>query len=231
MSEPISSQPAESNSQRIYLHVPYAQKDAAKQLGAKWNGKQWFIPPGVKPDAFSQWLPVERSVKQKAQYVPRKPDFGQPKLTIELIPQTCWFSNVRSAVSKAAWDVLKQQAYRQANYRCEICGSQGDKHPVECHEVWHYDDNLRHQTLVRLTALCPACHECKHMGFAYTQGRGKIAAAHLARVNGWSSQKADFYIDSCFNIWIERSRVEWTLDISYLQQLGVEIIADEPIHS
>jgi hypothetical protein len=69
------------------------------------------------------------------------------------------------------------------------------------------------------------------MGFAYTQGRGKIAAAHLARVNGWSSQKADFYIDSCFNIWIERSRVEWTLDISYLQQLGVEIIADEPIHS
>ena len=35
MSEPISSQPAESNSQRIYLHVPYAQKDAAKQLGAK----------------------------------------------------------------------------------------------------------------------------------------------------------------------------------------------------
>jgi hypothetical protein len=110
MSEPISSQPAESNSQRIYLHVPYAQKDAAKQLGAKWNGKQWFIPPGIKPDAFSQWLPVERSVKQKAQYVPRKPDFGQPKLTIrqsrrkanELVPQTCWFSNVRSAVSKAA---------------------------------------------------------------------------------------------------------------------------------
>lgn len=35
MSEPISSQPAESNSQRIYLHVPYAQKDAAKQLGVE----------------------------------------------------------------------------------------------------------------------------------------------------------------------------------------------------
>jgi hypothetical protein len=82
---------------------------------------------------------------------------------------------------------------------------------------------------VVLTALCPACHECKHMGFAYTQGRGKIAGLHLARVNGWSSQKADFYINSCFNIWIERSRVEWMLDISYLQQLGVEIIADEPI--
>lgn len=66
MSEAISSQSSELNSQRIYLHVPYAQKDAAKQLGAEWNGKQWFIPPGIKPDAFSQWLPVERSVKQKA---------------------------------------------------------------------------------------------------------------------------------------------------------------------
>ena len=108
------------------------------QITPKWNGKQWLIPPGIKPDAFSQWLPVERPVKQKAQYVPRQPDFGQPKLTIELVPQTCWFSNVRSAVSKEAWEVLKQQADRQANHRCEICGDQGDnagERILEIHDI------------------------------------------------------------------------------------------------
>ena len=28
------------------------------------------------------------------------------KLTIELVPQTAWYSNVRSNVSKAEWDVF-----------------------------------------------------------------------------------------------------------------------------
>jgi hypothetical protein len=32
---------------RVFLNVPYAEKDAAKQLGAKWDAKtkRWFIVP------------------------------------------------------------------------------------------------------------------------------------------------------------------------------------------
>ena len=46
-----------------YLHVPYAQKDAAKALGAKWDAakKQWFVPAGTDLSLFSQWLPCPSS--------------------------------------------------------------------------------------------------------------------------------------------------------------------------
>lgn len=38
--------------------------------------------------------------------------------------------------------------------------------PVECHEVWDYDDDRKIQRLERRVALCPACHEVKHAGLA-----------------------------------------------------------------
>ena len=33
--------------QRVYLTVPYAEKDDAKALGAKWDreAKSWYAPP------------------------------------------------------------------------------------------------------------------------------------------------------------------------------------------
>jgi Domain of unknown function (DUF5710) len=46
-------------SSSIELNVPFAQKDEAKSLGAKWNPelKKWFVPAGVSPDSFSKWMP------------------------------------------------------------------------------------------------------------------------------------------------------------------------------
>ena len=97
--------------------------------------------------------------------------------------------------------------------------SRGNQHPVECHEFWGYDDTRHIQRLARLIALCPACHECKHIGFANVRGRGDIAAAHLASVNQLSVGMADDYIGECFEIWERRSGFEWDLDISYLESL------------
>lgn len=41
------------------LKVPYAEKDQAKALGAKWNAaeKVWFVPDGVDVVPFQKWLP------------------------------------------------------------------------------------------------------------------------------------------------------------------------------
>jgi exodeoxyribonuclease VII large subunit len=43
----------------VFLDVPFAQKDAVKALGARfdWASKRWFVPPGFNPLAFSQWMP------------------------------------------------------------------------------------------------------------------------------------------------------------------------------
>ena len=75
------------------------------------------------------------------------------KLTIELVPKTCWFSNVRDHVSVAQWDTIRKQVYVKANYFCQICGSRGTKWPVECHEVWDYDDkkHIHERTLLSVT--------------------------------------------------------------------------------
>ena len=149
-------------------------------------------------------------------------------LTIELVPETCWFSNVRSEVSAQDWDKLKRITFQKANYRCEVCGGCGSKWPVECHEIWHYNDDSHVQTLAGLIALCPACHEVKHMGFANINNRGDIAAQHLARVNGWAMEETKKYIDEQFKVWARRSKQKWKLDITWLDQFGIRSISDEP---
>lgn len=42
-----------------YLTVDYAEKDAAKALGARWDGlqRQWYVPEGRELAPFAQWLP------------------------------------------------------------------------------------------------------------------------------------------------------------------------------
>lgn len=141
------------------------------------------------------------------------------KLTIELVPSTCWYSNVRSEVSKEDWDKIKTQSYKKAGYRCEICGGKGDKWPVECHEIWHYNDKKKIQTLKGLISLCPSCHEVKHIGLAGIKGRREIAMKHLAKVNDWDEETTEKYVKKAFEIYKERSNHQWTLDITKLNEL------------
>jgi hypothetical protein len=144
------------------------------------------------------------------------------RLTVELVPRSCWFTNVREQVSRKEWDRMRSQVYEHAGRRCEVCGGRGSKHPVECHEVWEYDETTCVQRLVRMIALCPACHEVKHMGLAGIKGRGEIAAAHLAEVNDWSAAVADRYVRSAFVVWEERSARTWSLDVSALATYGID---------
>lgn len=46
-------------SERFYLQVDRAEKDEAKALGARWDGKRgaWYVPAGVDPAAFTRWWP------------------------------------------------------------------------------------------------------------------------------------------------------------------------------
>ena len=42
----------------VAIEVPFAEKDEAKALGARWNPeiKKWFIPEGVDELKFKKWL-------------------------------------------------------------------------------------------------------------------------------------------------------------------------------
>lgn len=151
----------------------------------------------------------------------------QPKLTIELVPSTCWFSNVRSELPQKEWGRLRKESYAKAKYRCEICGGsgteQGYKHPVECHEIWHYDDENKIQTLGGLIALCPKCHQVKHIGRTTIIGRQAEAFAHMEKVNGWDHKDVVDYVAEAFIIHNWRSQFEWKLNVGVLTEVyGVD---------
>ena len=161
-----------------------------------------------------RWLYHPRKQKRQAAAI-------ENLLTIELVPKTAWFSNVRSMVAQPDWDRLRKETYRAYGYRCGVCGGVGKHHPVECHEIWQYDDAKRIQKLMGLIALCPRCHEVKHIGFANTQGRGAIATAHLAKVNGWTLAEAKWYVHQQFALWMQRSRLAWQVDLGWLEDRGI----------
>lgn len=142
--------------------------------------------------------------------------YPMPKLTCELVPSTSWGENLRSLLSAAKWKELRTACYVRAGHKCEVCNGVGRKHPVECHEIWHYDDGAHKQTLTGLIALCPDCHKVKHIGFALATGRYKPAIKHLAKVNGWSEEAAAHYALGAFQQHELRNRYQWVVDTSWL---------------
>jgi hypothetical protein len=147
---------------------------------------------------------------------------SKPKLTIELVPKTCHFSNVRTCVSTSEWDKIRKLSYASANNKCEICGSdgleQGYKHRVECHEIWEYDDKNHIQTLGGLISLCPTCHQVKHIGRAIAIGKEKDCFNQMAKVNKWTPQQIQEHIVESFKLHKTRSKHKWGLDLSLLSK-------------
>jgi hypothetical protein len=45
---------------RIDLQVPFAEKDAAKHLGARWDSQNttWYVPDGIDATPLQKWIPV-----------------------------------------------------------------------------------------------------------------------------------------------------------------------------
>ena len=137
-------------------------------------------------------------------------------LTIELVPKSCFFSNLRNAVAKSEWDRIRHNAYAEAAHKCSVCGGRGQgAWPLEAHETWEYDDINRVQKLVDVVALCPACHEVKHFGRTQLIGREAEALAHLAIVNHWTVEQAQESVNLAFEVWERRSQETWKQDLTW----------------
>lgn len=192
------------------LDVPYAEKDAAKALGARWHGekKVWFVPDRYDTTPFARWFPAP------------KPNI---ELYVDLVPRTAWFSNLRSELTSAEWTACKRIVFARAKMRCEVCGGRGQDHPVECHERWEYDEEAGLQRLVGLVSLCPDCHETSHIGAARKRGRFAQARRHLMAVNRWDEVQADNHIEDAFQTWLRRSEQQWILDATWLLDAGIEL--------
>ena len=154
-----------------------------------------------------------------------------PKLSVELVPKSCWWSSVRSTVTKKEWDKLRFQSYENANNVCEICGKtgleQGYPHKLECHEIWNYNDKKKIQTLIGLISLCPICHLVKHIGRANAMGKQPEVFKQLEIVNNWDHKTVVQHVAESFELYKERSKYDWSLDISMLKKEPYNIMIPE----
>lgn len=139
------------------------------------------------------------------------------KLNFELVPDSCWYSNLRSILSPAQWDIVRKEAYSRAGGKCMICGAATSR--LEAHERWEYDEEKRIQKLSDVVAVCRACHEVIHIGRTQLLGGEERAAGHFMKVNGCSYAQYRQALGEANEAHRRRNRIpEWNLDLSYLKK-------------
>lgn len=207
----------------MWLDVPYAEKDEAKALGARWDpqARRWYAS-GATMAALQRWAPLPEIPTTLAG---EDRSFGCG-LFVDLVPSSCWFTNVRSCVDQRDWEQLRRMVVDRAARRCEACG-QGQEAAegrwLEVHERWAYDEKTAVQSLRRLICLCTCCHSATHMGLAGLKGIAAEAKAHLAAVNRWTPHQVEEHISAAFALFSLRSRKEWSLDLRILESAGVRV--------
>jgi hypothetical protein len=66
-------------SDRLYLYVPVAERERARALGAKWDGKVslWYVAPSAQLARFMRWRPIW-------------PLEDDPIVRVLGMPSSCW---------------------------------------------------------------------------------------------------------------------------------------------
>ncbi len=104
-------------------------------------------------------------------------------LFVDLVPSSCWFTNVRSCVIPKDWERLRRVVTNRSGERCEACGRRADSSTgtrLEAHERLDLRQTSRVQTLSRLICLCNQCHTVTHFGLAQIKAQAAEALAPCA---------------------------------------------------
>ena len=107
--------------------------------------------------------------------------------------------------------------------QCKVCSSQAN----EVDEDWRYciEDGTGIAVLERLVSLCEKCHLAKHLGYAFTHGKGKEALEHLAHINGVNIEVAKRVARRAFEIHAALSRIEkWRIMLRGLTELPKDVM-------
>jgi 5-methylcytosine-specific restriction endonuclease McrA len=139
------------------------------------------------------------------------------KLNFELVPDSCWYSNLRSILSPAQWNVVRKEAYARADGKCAICGAPAKR--LEAHEQWEYDEVKKVQKLKDVIAVCADCHAVIHIGRTQLVGDVKRAEDHFMKVNECTYAEYRKALGEANEAHQRRNKVnEWSLDLTYLQK-------------
>lgn len=143
------------------------------------------------------------------------------KLNFELVPDSCWYSNLRSILSPAQWNAVRREAYARADGHCMICGRPVKR--LEAHERWEYNEETQTQKLADVIAVCHSCHSVIHIGRTQLTGGEREAEAWFLKVNECTYADYRAALGKANEDHCRRNRIgEWKLDLSYLKKFCKE---------
>jgi len=160
------------------------------------------------------------------QFIGEDRNFGGSVLYVDLVPSSCWFTNVRYCVRPEDWDKIRKIVYSRVRYTCECCKINciENKLPIEAHERWDYDYTTMTQKLVRLIGLCKDCHSTTHYGFSRMNGLEEKIKSHLMKIRNFNLEELREHVDIAYAVWIERNQYDWNLDLSLITSNGFEVV-------
>lgn len=139
------------------------------------------------------------------------------KLEFEMVPDGCWYSNLRSILSKRQWDYIKTEVKSRAKGMCMICGKKTDR--LEAHEKWSYNEKSQTQKLEDIVAVCSDCHSVIHIGRTQLKGDEERAEKHYMKVNNCSYAEYRKNLGKANETHKRLNLVsEWKLDLTYLKR-------------
>ena len=139
------------------------------------------------------------------------------KLNFELVPDGCWYSNLRTMLPKKSWDFLRGKAKERAGGKCMICGRPTKR--LEGHERWSYNEQTATQKLEDIISICHDCHSVIHIGRTQLIGDIERAEKHFIKVNKCTYADYIRELGKANEIHRRRNKIsEWKLDLTYLNQ-------------
>lgn len=72
------------------------------------------------------------------QWIPGSAHPDHPLLA-DLIPETCWLSNLRSFLIQEEWSCCEQFAFTKSEFFCTVYRQGGKAAEIGCYEKWEFD--------------------------------------------------------------------------------------------
>ena len=174
------------------------------------------------------------------------------RLEIGLVPRPLHHKNLRNMIPRQVWEAIRSERLEAAGGRCEICGSEGKSalavkvpvpeflrgktlretpsgsSPLDCDEVWAYDDARCVATLRKVRMLCKLCHSVKHIARGAEADR-RALVAHFMAVNQVGREVFEEHEQQAYLELEMRSAKAWRVDLGpYASLVGeqAEVVAE-----
>ena len=138
--------------------------------------------------------------------------FNTLKLIPVLVPKPLWGINAHDLLAWETWQRIRRDTFARDNHLCVICEQQL---PLECHEVFSYNDNAGIAVLEKLESRCAECHACNHLGRLRKRSPDKFqhALVRIGRLNKMRPAEVILLVKNAFRVHSTQTR-PWDLKVA-----------------